>query len=379
VITTGGLGPTADDQTKPSIAALFGREMRLDEEILANLRRRWKERGWPGELPRANQWQAVIPDGARILRNNHGSAPGIWLEDERERWVAMLPGVPREMRGMYSDALRPLIGERVGGHPTVIRSKTLRTTGVAESALADKLGELARGVGELPLAFLPNADGVDLRLTSKRLPAEDAERVLADGALQLRELIGDSVYGEDGVELASVVLDLCRRDNLRLAVAESCTGGLLGAKITNIPGASDVFHGGLIAYDNRVKRQLLGVLDSDILEHGAVSEPVALQMAKGVRVRLGTEIGISITGIAGPDGGTPDKPVGTVWVAIDVAEGRPPIPRPEGYPPIEPFQRARVFRMIGDRDEIRHRAAQAALEMVRRAVRSMTVSGVTIQ
>jgi nicotinamide-nucleotide amidase len=220
---------------------------------------------------------------------------------------------------------------------------------------------------------------VDLRLTSKGLPAEDAERALEDGALQLREVVGDSVYGEDGVELASVVLDLCRRDNLRLAVAESCTGGLLGAKITNIPGASDVFHGGLIAYDNRVKRQLLGVLDSDILEYGAVSEPVALQMAKGIRVRLGSEIGVSITGIAGPGGGTPEKPVGTVWIAIDIAEGRPPIPRPEGYPPIEPFQRARVFRMIGDRDEIRRRAAQAALEMVRRAVLAMTAPGVTLQ
>jgi len=135
-----------------------------------------------------------------------------------------------------------------------------------------------------------------------------------------------------------------------------------------VPGASDVFHGGLIAYDNRVKRQLLGVLESDLLEYGAVSERVAAQMAKGIRVRLGTEIGVSITGIAGPDGGTPEKPVGTVWIALDIAEGRPPIPRPEGQPPLTPLTRARVFQLIGDRDEIRQRAVQAALEMIRRTV-----------
>ena len=131
---------------------------------------------------------------------------------------------------------------------------------------------------------------------------------------------------------------------------------------------SDVFHGGLIAYDNRVKRQLLGVLDSDLDEHGAVSEPVALQMAKGIRVRLGTEIGVSITGIAGPGGGSPEKPVGTVWIGLDVSEGRPPIPRPDGYPPITPYAKARVFHFVGNRDEIRYRAAQAALDMIRRMV-----------
>jgi nicotinamide-nucleotide amidase len=184
-------------------------------------------------------------------------------------------------------------------------------------------------------------------------------------------MLGDVVYAEDGTPLAAVVLDECRRHNVRIAVAESCTGGLLGARITSVPGASDVFHGGLISYDNRVKRQLLGVLDDDLNTVGAVSEPVALQMAKGIRVRLGTEIGIGITGVAGPDGGTPDKPVGTVWIAVDLSEGRPPIPRPEGYPPLEPTRWARLFHFIGDRDEVRHRASQAALDMVRRGLREL--------
>jgi len=373
VITTGGLGPTADDQTKAAIAALFGRELTLDETIVERMRRMWRERGREGELPQSNLWQAMIPEGATVLQNNHGSAPGIWLEDERGRWVAMLPGVPREMRGMYTDSLAPRIAALAGTEAGVIQSRTIRTTGVAESMLADQLGELSAGFDGLSLAFLPGAEGVDLRLTSRGLSAADAAAALERGTAMIRERIGSAVYGQDTEDLAAIVLDLCRRDRLRIAVAESCTGGLLGAQITNIPGASDVFHGGIIAYDNRVKRLILGVLDSDIVEHGAVSEPVAIQMAKGARIRLGTEIGVSITGIAGPGGGTPEKPVGTVWIAIDVSEGRPPVPRPDGYPPLEPFQRARLFRMIGDRNEIRQRAAQAALAFVRETVLAMTI------
>jgi nicotinamide-nucleotide amidase len=180
--------------------------------------------------------------------------------------------------------------------------------------------------------------------------------------------MGDAIYGEGDVSLAAAVIDMCRDAAMRIAVAESCTGGMLGSHLTDVPGASDVFHGGLIAYDNRVKRQLLGVLDSDLAEHGAVSEPVALQMAKGIRVRLGTEIAVSVTGIAGPDGGTSEKPVGTVWIAVDVSEGRPPIDRPDGYPPITPYAKARLFHFAGNRDEIRYRAAQAALDMIRRIV-----------
>jgi nicotinamide-nucleotide amidase len=232
--------------------------------------------------------------------------------------------------------------------------------------LAEQLGDLG-----LQLAFLPNAEGVDLRLTSRGLTADAADELLRNGAERLLERIGAASYGEDTTDLASVVLELCRAGSLRVAVAESCTGGLLGERLTNIPGSSDVFHGGLIAYDNRVKRQLLGVLDADLGAHGAVSEPVALQMAKGIRIRLGTEIGIGVTGVAGPDGGTLEKPVGTVWIAIDISEGRPPVPRPDGQDPIVPLQRARLFRLVGDRTEIRQRAAQAALAMLRKEVIGM--------
>jgi nicotinamide-nucleotide amidase len=367
VITTGGLGPTADDMTVEAVAKLFDRELVRDETIAQWLEQRWVAYARKGPMPVSNYKQAMIPRGAEIIANPVGSAPGVLVTDDRGRWVATLPGVPREARAMFTESLRPRVAA-LAGEGNVIRSMTLRSTGIGESSIADKLGELGKGVNGLSLAFLPGVAGVDLRLTSRDRASVDADAALAEGARILREKLGDVIYGDDSASLASVVIDVCRKSNVRIAVAESCTGGMLGAHITDVPGASDVFHGGLIAYDNRVKRQLLGVPDSDLVEHGAVSEPVALQMAKGIRVRLGTEIGVSITGIAGPGGGTPEKPVGTVWIAVDVSEGRPPIPRPEGEPPITPYAKARVFHFIGNRDEIRYRAAQAALDMIRRTV-----------
>ena len=351
VITTGGLGPTSDDLTKPAIAALFDRAMLLDEEHLAWMEERFT-RLFQRPMPAANRQQAMLPEGARKLRNNHGSAPGIWLEDERGRWVAMLPGVPREMRGMLADTLLPLIRERIGDDRRVVRSRTLRTTGLGESFIADRVASLEGGVGDVDLAYLPNAEGTDLRVTVRGVPPEDATRRLAAAAERLRSVVGDVVYGEDGADLAAVVLDLCRERRLTLAVAESCTGGLLGARLTAIPGSSDVVIGGVIAYSNALKVSLLGVPSTALAEQGAVSEPVVLAMASGARAATGASIGVAITGIAGPGGGTEEKPVGTVWIASDIGGE------------VE----ARRLRLIGDRAEVRQRAAQAALEMVRRRV-----------
>ena len=348
VITTGGLGPTSDDRTKESIAAVFGRAMRLDEDIVAALEKRWRDRGWPGSLPAANRRQALIPEGARILVNRHGSAPGIWLEDEQGRWVAMLPGVPREMRGMLADELGPLLEPRAAG-AGVVRSRTLRTTGIAESALADLLGDSASGFPGVSLAYLPGHDGTDLRLTTSGT-ADEVEVRLADCAHALRSRADRWIYGEEATDVAEVVLQRARSQGARIAVAESCTGGLLGARLTAVPGSSDVFVGGVIAYDNSVKREQLGVPDAELRDHGAVSEAVVRRMAAGARERFGVDLGIAITGVAGPGGGTPEKPVGTVWIAADI--------RGTIF--------ARRLNLIGDRDEIRQRAAQAALDLARR-------------
>lgn len=372
IITTGGLGPTTDDVTRQAVAAAFNKSLVRDEHVVAHLESVWKSRGRSEPLPESNLTQALVPEGATVLHNAYGTAPGLIVEDAASHWVAVLPGVPREMRGVFHDELLPRILERARGEPqqTVVRSATLRTTGIAESALADRLRDVNVAKDGVSLAYIPTTMGVDLRLTARDLSADDADRALCDGLDALRERVGEWAYAEGDTDLADVVLQMSRERALRIAVAESCTGGLLGARITRIPGSSDVFHGGIISYDNRVKRQLLGVLDSDIVEQGAVSEPVARQMAKGSRVRLGTEIGVGITGVAGPDGGSEQKPVGTVWIALDVAEGRPPVPRPEGQPPLVPFGEARVFHFGGDRDEIRQRAAQAALDMIRRALDS---------
>jgi nicotinamide-nucleotide amidase len=348
VITTGGLGPTADDMTKPAIASIFGRGMVLDSDILAALEERWRKR-FGHELPASNRQQAMVPEGCTILPNRHGSAPGIWLEDAQHRWVAMLPGVPREMRGMLADTIIPHLRDRLPLDGPVIRARTLRTANIAESALADKLGELARGVNGLSLAYLPGNDGVDLRLTSYRLPARETEATLTEAARLVREKVGRFIYGEGDDDLAALMLAECAARDLTLAVAESCTGGMLGMRLTAVPGSSRTVQGGTIAYANAVKVRELDVSQSDLDAHGAVSEPVARAMATGARRRFGTNIGIGITGIAGPDGGTPEKPVGTVWVAVD-CDGE-----------------VHAVRAVlpGDRSEIRYRAAQLALDRLR--------------
>jgi len=356
VITTGGLGPTSDDLTKPAIAKIFGREMKLDEAFASRLEDRWRARFPNTRFPATNRTQAEIPEGARILTNRHGTAPGIWLEDEKGRWVAMMPGVPREMRGMLAEELLPAIKERAKGEESVVLSGTLRTTGIAESAIAELLGPAFLGgpeteLGSLPLAFLPGIAGVDLRVTAKGLPRARAEKLVEEAIVKLKSRVSAYAYGEDDADLAAVVLEQCRTSGYKLAVAESCTGGMLGERLTSVPGSSDVFLGGVIAYHNDVKLSLLGVRAEDLERFGAVSEQVALQMASGVRQKLGADVGVSVTGIAGPGGGTAEKPVGLVWIAVHGSEPK-----------------ARRFHVVGDRAEIRQRAAQAALEMVRRAL-----------
>ena len=350
VITTGGLGPTADDLTKPAIAAVFGRGLEMREEIVAMIEERFRLYGFKGRMPASNRQQALVPEGARVLENRYGSAPGIWIEDDRQRWVAMLPGVPREMRGMTHDVIIPELKARMGTIREVVQSRTLRCAGISESHLADLLGERARAVRGLPLAYLPSVAGIDVRLTTRGMSSADASAVLDAAVAELRPIIGDHVYGDDETDLADVVLDRARERGLRIAVGESCTGGMLGARITAIPGSSDVFAGGVIAYDDEVKVKMLGVDPATLRAHGAVSEQTAREMAAGIRRAIGAQIGVAITGIAGPGGGSVEKPVGLVWLAADV-DGQ-----------------ARASHRVypGNREEIRQRAAQAALDLVRR-------------
>jgi len=262
--------------------------------------------------------------------------------------VVMLPGVPSEMRGLLAEEVLPRLAQRTAG--TVVRSGTVRTTGIAESALAERVGAIEEEIAPLTLAYLPSTDGVDLRVTAWGLDAAEAERRLAAATAQLRERAGEHYYGGDGTDLAAVVLERLRARAARLVVAESCTGGLVSGRITAIPGASTVFIGGVVAYDNVVKSGMLDVSPELLETHGAVSEPVVRAMAEGVQRQFAVEAALAITGIAGPTGGTAEKPVGTVWLAARYG-----------------FETTALKRMFpGDRGEIRARAAQAALDLLRR-------------
>lgn len=345
VIATGGLGPTRDDMTKREVAALFGAPLRLDDAVLRSLEARFRRLGRP--MPAVNRSQAEVPEGATVLPNPRGTAPGLWLEDGQGRVAVLLPGVPSEMRGLLVDEVLPRVVQRSGGGRVVL-SRTLRTTGVPESALAERIGPVEEDLAPLTLAYLPSVDGVDLRLTAWSLPPEEAERRLAAAAAGLRVRLEEHYYGQDGADLAAVVLDLLR--GRRLAVGESCTGGLVAARITAVPGASAVFAGGVVAYDDRVKTDLLHVPAATLEAHGAVSEETARAMAEGAQRRFAAGAALGVTGVAGPAGGSPEKPVGTVWLAARLGT--------------ETRALKRVFP--GDRGEIRARAAQAALDLLRR-------------
>lgn len=363
VLTTGGLGPTADDRTHESLALAFDRELVLNETARDALAERWLQRfGRP--MPESNVRQFLLPSGADVLTNRHGSAPGIWLEDSAGRFVATMPGVPREMRGLLSEEIVPRLQARGGDTATtVVRSRTLRTTGISESACADRLAEFRGAVHDVPLSYLPGLDGVDLRLTVSGLPGAFADSTLERAARTVRERVGDWIYGEGDDDLAAIVLNALRAHGHSIAVAESCTGGLLGGRLTAVPGSSSQVLGGIIAYENRIKVEQLGVPEALLVAHGAVSEPVARAMASGVRARFGADVGVGITGIAGPGGGSDEKPVGTVWVAVDVGGAV------HAVKPVLP----------GDRGEIRHRATQIALDRLRRVyARTSEVPGWTV-
>ena len=350
VLTTGGLGPTRDDITKKVVAEMFGAPLEFDERIWAALLERFAALRRPA--PQSNRSQAEVPRGATILANRWGTAPGIWLEG-KPGLVVMLPGVPFEMRRLLEHEVVPRMAARAEGR--VIRSLLVRTTGIPESVLAERMGEIERDVAPLTLAYLPGLEGVDLRLTAWTLPSDEAAGRLRAAADLLRERAGDVVYGEDEADLAAVVLQGAREQGLRIATAESCTGGLVGERLTEIPGSSEVFAGGVICYANALKISLLGVPAGLIEAEGAVSEAVAIAMAKGAVERLGVDLAAAVTGIAGPGGGTETKPVGTVWLAL--AHGR------------ETTVRRVVY--LGDRHDVRRRAAQGALAMLLRQLQGL--------
>lgn len=346
VICTGGLGPTPDDFTKPVVAGLYGRTLRLDEPWLAEVERRWRDRGI--EMPALNRNQAEVPEGALLLPNARGTAPGLVLEDAALGTTILLPGVPSEMRGLVELEVLPLLRARLGTLRP-IRSRFIRTTGIAESAIAERLAGIEARIAPLTLAWLPTGLGEDVRVTCwGEVPDDEAERILDAAAGEISARLSPWVYGHARDDLAAVVGMELQGRSLTLGIAESCTGGLLADRITAVPGSSGYFKGAIVSYADDAKARLLGVPPETLAAHGAVSEATSLAMARGARTALAADCALAVTGIAGPAGGSPQKPVGTVWIACAVGNE----------------VSARRYHFAGDRIEIRARAAQAALALL---------------
>jgi len=335
VIVTGGLGPTSDDITRDLIAQLLGKKLRLDDAVLDHIKKRFAARNLP--MPKNNDVQALVPEGALVLANPNGTAPGLAMKIEspkgrvsrapnqkkvgglrisplRTQWLVMLPGPPRELRPMFDEQVVPLLRREFPLQAPFV-CRTLRTAGIAESRVQEQI--------EIPLAALVAAGlevgycarpgQVDVRLSAWGAEAGKAVRA---GETIVCKIFGPQIYGFDDEEIEAVIVRLLTERKKTLALAESCTGGCIAHRVTNVPGASAVFLGGFVTYSNEAKQKFIGVRAGTLAAHGAVSEAVAREMAEGARARTGADFAVAVTGIAGPGGGTKDKPVGTVFLAL---------------------------------------------------------------
>ena len=345
VFTIGGLGPTTDDLTKETVAAVVGDEMVLDEESAERLRTFFAARGI--DMPEANLKQAMIPRRGRMFANPLGTAPGAAFETD-DKVVIVLPGPPREFTEMVDSRVVPYLKERVGEGAEVIRSRVLRIAGLGESSAADMVKDLLGGSNPT-VAPLAGAGEVHLRITAKAASIAEADAMIDEMDRKLSAILGGNIFGRDDEALEQVIVARLTERNLTLATAESCTGGLIGSRITDVSGSSETYLVGFVTYSNQAKKELLGVDEQLLIEYGAVSEQVARAMAEGARRVSGADVAISVTGVAGPTGGTAAKPVGLVYMALAAADGTI----------------AFEHRFSGSRMDIKQRASQAALNMLR--------------
>jgi len=354
VITTGGLGPTTDDLTRDLVAELLGMPLQEDAAVLAHITHFFESRKRP--MPERTRVQAMVPAGATVLHNPHGTAPGLAMElrpnpfraGGQASWLIMLPGPPRELRPMFTDTVAPLL-QRVLPLGSGFVCRALRMTGVGESLVQEKIaGPLQRWVeAGLDLGYCARPGQVDVRLAAQ---GGDAELWVREAEAVVRGLLGPYIYGVEAEELETVIVRLLTERKATLALAESCTGGGIANRVTNVPGASAVLLAGLVTYSNAAKQQFLGVAADTLAEHGAVSKAVAREMAEGARRQTKADYALSVSGIAGPSGGTPEKPVGTVYLGFAGPGG------------------SRVERQFNpyDRETFKQVTAQQALELLRR-------------
>jgi nicotinamide-nucleotide amidase len=345
VIVTGGLGPTQDDITRDALAVVMGAPMVRHPELEDLLREKFRSFG-RREMPESNLRQADVPEGARYLTPSRGTAPGLVADLPGGTWIYAVPGVPEEMVEMMEGTILPELASQGAG---VIRSQVLRCAGIGESALAERVDDLFSGSANPTIAFLASSGEVKVRITAKSATAEAAERLIEPVAEEVRRRLGDAVFTTEDETLEAAVVRLLTDAGATLACAESITGGGVGARITSVPGASEVFVGSGVVYRNEAKAVVLGVSRETLEGPGPVSEECALEMAAGARRVFGSDLGLSLTGAAGPEshGGSPP---GVIWVALDGHE----------------VTHARGFQVPGERDRVRRWAEQAALDLVRR-------------
>lgn len=346
IIFTGGLGPTLDDLTKETVAEVLGLELNYDEDILNRIQAFFK--GMHREMPENNKKQALVPEGAITIQNENGTAPGIILQTG-EKIIILLPGPPNEMEPMLNKFVIPFLRKRLNNNE-VIKSKVLRFIGIGESFLEQKILDILRRQTNPTVAPLAKQGEVTLRITAKAKSEKDANELIEPIIQIIKERVGEYIYSYDNDPLEAVVGRMLIERRCTISIAESCTGGYLSHLLTNIPGISAVFDRGIISYSNKSKIEILNVPAEILKQKGAVSQETAISMASWIRKLSGTDLGVAITGIAGPDGGTPLKPVGLVFIALSTDSGS--------------FCEKYLFN--GNREAIKRRSALAALDLIRR-------------
>lgn len=352
VLCTGGLGPTVDDLTTEIAAQILSASLKLDEPALEHMISLWKVRGRP--MPENNRKQALIPEPADVLENPIGTAPGFTVKIGRAVFFFM-PGVPREMKRMFAEQVVPRL-ERLRAEPTVFEVRVLRSFGLSESAADQALSGLEERFPEVKLGFRAHFPEIQIKLTVKGKGAAAARARLEAASDEVRRRIGSHVFS-DAAPMEQIIGDALRREGATLSTAESCTGGLVAEMVTSIPGSSEYFDRGFVTYTNLAKHELLGVPEAILAEHGAVSEPCARAMAEGARARAKTTYALAITGIAGPGGATPGKPVGLVFIALAAPDATT----------------VRRIRWPGGRDQVRQISAMVALDMLRRRLDGLSL------
>lgn len=349
IILMGGLGPTEDDINRQVVADVLGRELHEIPEIVERIAARYARTG--RKMPANNARQALVPEGAEWVPNQKGTAPGIWIEQDG-KIIVMLPGPPRELEGMFEDQCMPRLKSRVTG--SRIRTRVIKVAGLPESEVDERIAPIYKPYTNPSTTILSTGGAIEVHLTARAVTQEEADALLDELTDKIEPALGDHIFSASGETLEEVVGMYLVMKQKTLATAESCTGGLLSERITRVPGSSEYYLGGAVCYSNEMKTRFAGVSPKLLETHGAVSKPVAQALAEGIRKKTNASVGIGITGVAGPGGGTEEKPVGMVFISVADDRGT----------------EVREFRFPGDRERVRLLSSQFALEMLRRRIRN---------